>query len=450
MINERDSLSVLKSSLFLHIFRSFRMAIQPSRLTVAFAALTVICLAGWIMDLSRTVIVSAPGEVALPGGILGRRPGGEITELDAYLRSPAEFQGLLDSPASSHTRTGVFDALATFAAGEIQTTAATLLAFDIRQFTLSLVGGLQQSARALTWAFRYHPAYSLVFFSVVLVALAVAGGTICRLSALQFARGERQGLAPACRFAMKRLVSLVVVPIGPLIIAFVLGLPILLLGVVGNIPVVGEVLTGLLLPLALVLAPFIAVVLIGEAAGLGLMYPAIAYEDSDFFDAVGRSFSSVYARPWRLGFYTFVAAIYGAACYLFVRFFAFSLLWVTGGFLQLGMGDAKFHAIWPQPGSIGLLGAAVTEPQTGSLWLGAFFIRIWILVIVGLTVSFLISFYFTANTIIYALMRNRVDGTGLDEVCDTPEDATSTKQPENVGPGIAAGDRVEPTGTTSE
>jgi hypothetical protein len=450
MVNEIESLSVLKNSLFLHIFRSFRMAIQPSRLAVAFAALTVICLAGWLMDLSRTVVVSAPGEVALPGGILGRWPRGEITEFDAYLRSPAEFQALLNSPASSHARTGVFDTLAAHAAAQIQTTTTSLLTLDIRQFILSLVDGVQRSARALIWAFRYHTIYSMAFFAVVLATLAVAGGTICRLGALQFARGERQRLSLACRFATRRLASLVIIPVGPLILAFVLGLPILLLGLVGNIPVVGEILTGLLLPLALVLAPFIAVVLIGEAAGLGLMYPAIAYEDSDFFDAVGRSFSSVYARPWRLGFYTLVAAVYGAACYLFVRFFAFLVLWVTAGFLHMSMGDAKFHAIWPQPGPVGLLGVAVADPQTGSLWLGAFLVRIWILAIAGLTVAFLISFYFTANTVIYALMRNRVDGTGLDEICDAPEEATSAEQPQNVGPRITGGDRVEPTGTTSE
>jgi len=146
-----------------------------------------------------------------------------------------------------------------------------------------------------------------------------------------------------------------------------------------------------------------------------------------------------------MGFYTLVAAVYGAACYLFVRFFAFALLWVTAGFLQLGLRNAKFHAIWPQPSSIGFLGAAA-EPQTWSLWLGAFFVRIWVLMIAGLTVSFIISFYFTANTIIYALMRNRVDGTGLDEVYEGPEEATS----EDAGPKIVAGDTTEPADATSE
>jgi hypothetical protein len=33
-----------------------------------------------------------------------------------------------------------------------------------------------------------------------------------------------------------------------------------------------------------------------------------------------------------------------------------------------------------------------------------------------LVVSFIISFYFSANTIIYSLMRNRVDNTALDDI----------------------------------
>ena len=96
------------------------------------------------------------------------------------------------------------------------------------------------------------------------------------------------------------------------------------------------------------------------------MFPAIAYEDSDFFDAISRSFSSVYAKPWRMGFYTLVAAVYGAVCYLFVRFFVFLLLWATYGFLQFGLSDnAKLQAIWPEPSFDNLLGTAAVAPENG-------------------------------------------------------------------------------------
>ena len=53
-------------------------------------------------------------------------------------------------------------------------------------------------------------------------------------------------------------------------------------------------------------------------------------------------------------------------------------------------------------------------------WLAALIIYIFILIILGLIVAFIMSFYFSANTIIYALLRNKVDNTPIDEVCRDP------------------------------
>jgi hypothetical protein len=159
------------------------------------------------------------------------------------------------------------------------------------------------------------------------------------------------------------------------------------------------------------------------------MAPAVAYDDSDSFEALCRSFSYVYARPWRMGLYTVVAVIYGAICYVFVRFFAFLLLWVTYRFLQAGFWEhnEKLRALWSGPTFGNFFGPAVLTltPGTWSMWLGALLVRIWILAVIGLVVSFLISFYFSANTIIYALMRHRVDQTPLDEVY-VPSDEPAT------------------------
>jgi hypothetical protein len=218
----------------------------------------------------------------------------------------------------------------------------------------------------------------------------------------------------------------------------------------GNIPYAGELLTGLLLPLSLILAPFIAVILIGAAAGLNLLFPAIAYEDSDFFDAISRCVSSVYAKPWRLGFYTLAAAVYGAACYLFVRFFTFALLGLTYGFLQIGLEDAKLQAIWSQPTFFDLAGASPVAPKVWSLGLAALLIRIWVLGVIGVMISFLISFYFTASTIIYALMRNRVDGTELSELYEAPEEAPVIEQTSIPATESPTTHVAESTGTTSE
>lgn len=58
-MTEQKSLTECCSSLlFLNIFKTFRIAIQPARLVTAFLALAIVFIAGWLMDFSKTVVVS--------------------------------------------------------------------------------------------------------------------------------------------------------------------------------------------------------------------------------------------------------------------------------------------------------------------------------------------------------------------------------------------------------
>jgi uncharacterized membrane protein YgaE (UPF0421/DUF939 family) len=66
---------------------------------------------------------------------------------------------------------------------------------------------------------------------------------------------------------------------------------------------------------------------------------------------------------------------------------------------------------------------------------GAFLVSIFLLVIVGLLASFIISFYFSTNTIIYSLMRNKVDNTALEDIYthfDEAEIEPVTTKPESA------------------
>ena len=166
------------------------------------------------------------------------------------------------------------------------------------------------------------------------------------------------------------------------------------------------------------------------------MYPTVAVEGSDSFDAISRSFSYVFARPWRMLFYTGVAVVYGAICYLFVRFFIWIMLAATWFFVSWFLGhhgppgELKHPAdvwpmIWPQPG-VGVTGT--TDPNNplpyspnydalkGTEAVAAGLIVWWVYLVIGLIGAFAISFYFSANTIIYYLMRREVDATELDDV----------------------------------
>jgi hypothetical protein len=407
MVGGRDSSQLFDGLLFPRIFQAFRMSIQPTKLIITACALGVICLSGWLMDFSKTVVVT-------PGS------RNKITELSIYLVNPDQLKSYISGFKGKSEGTGVFSTLWSFAAAKFKGTVdSVLLKHDVE----GVVRNVTDYFKAVGWALRYHPIYCTIFFIIKLSVISIAGGALCRIAALQFARGEKPGLTQALRFSTKRFMSFFTAPLAPIGVIAFMALFIVLLGLLGNIPRVGEIIIGIGMPLALIAGVLIAVILIGAAAGFNLMFPAVAYDGSDCFDAISRAFSYVYARPWRMGFYTVIAAVYGSICYMFVRFFAFLSLWITHWFLQVivwtrnGTGSVnKLVAIWPKPEFGTLLGLSKPLATNWTEAVAVFLVHLFVLVVVGLVVSFIISFYFSANTIIYSLMRTKVDNTAREDI----------------------------------
>ena len=408
MDEEKQSSQVFENLLFPKIFQTFRMAIQPSKLIIAFLAIAIICLAGWIMDFSKTVVGSSDGD----------------TELQVYLGDPSQLEQFIEENKElKDERRGVFSTLWQFASTRFHGTVNSLLVLDIRGVKANII----KYFRGVKWALRYHPLYCIIFGLIKLAVISVAGGAICRIAALQFARGEKPGLGEALRFSTKRFMSFFTAPLAPVGIIIFISVFIYLLGLIGNIPRAGELIMGICTLLALIAGAVIAIVLIGTAAGFNLMFPAVAYDGSDCFDAISRSFSYIYSKPWRMGFYTAMAAIYGTICYIFVRFFVFLLLIVPHGVLRIGIfNNSKLARIWTKPEFFNLLGSNAEASANWSESLAAFLISLLLLAVIGLLVSFVISFYFSANSIIYSLMRNRVDNTAMEEIY-TPSEEGQTE-----------------------
>jgi hypothetical protein len=424
MSNEKESSKVCDNFLFPKIFQAFRMAVQPSKLIVAFVALAIICLSGLIMDFSKTVI-------AVP------KIQGEITELQVYTANPDKLKSHIEYYKESGEHRGVFSTLWRFGSEKFHGALKSLFAFDLP----GVAKNTADAFKAISWALRYHYIYSAIFFVITLVVISIAGGGLCRIAALQFARNEKPGITEALRFGAKRFLSFFTVPLAPVGIIIFIGLFVFLLGLIGNVPRAGELIMGIFMLLALIAGALIAIVLIGTVAGFNLMFPAIAYDGSDCFDAFSRSLSYVYSKPWRMVFYTIIAVVYGAICYIFVRFFAFLLLLTARGFLGLGIWVDnsskqvdKLTAIWPEPSFMGLRGAPTWATVNWSESLAAFLVYLALLVVVGLLVSFVISFYFSASTIIYALMRNRVDNTALEDVYTPAAEAKMESTAAEFGP----------------
>ncbi|MFQ6035149.1 MAG: hypothetical protein ACE5NM_04780 [Sedimentisphaerales bacterium] len=415
MANEKESAQWFDSLLFPKVFQTFRIAIQPSKLIIAFLAVAVICVAGWLMDFNKTVVTTPDTQ-------------GQETELHIYVTTPDQLESYVKDAKEDGERIGVFSTLWRFAAARFHGALFSLFRFNIQ----GVAGNTIDCFKALVWAIKYHYIYSIIFFVIMLAVISIAGGAICRIAALQFARDEKPGLTETLRFSLKKFSSFFAAPLAPAGIIIFIGFFIFLLGLVGNIPWAGKPIMVVFMVLALIAGGLITVVLIGAVAGLNLMFPAVAYDDADCFDAISRAFSYVFAKPWRMGFYTAIAAVYGAACYMFVRFFAFLLLWVTYLALQLGiLGDnSKLTGLWrDKPAFMDLIVPPNWAALSSLESLGAFLVYLLLLAVIVLIVAFLVSFYFSANTIIYALMRKAVDNTALQDVY-TPIEETKSEPAE--------------------
>jgi len=281
------------------------------------------------------------------------------------------------------------------------------------------------------WLGCQHWVYAIIFLAVALGIWALFGGAMHRMSALHFARDEKISVTQALKFSASKFLSFYTAPLIPLAIIVVIGLFMMLGGLALSVPVL-DVIMSILFPLALLGGLLIAFLVIGLAAGGALMYPTIAVESSDSFDAISRSYSYVFGRPWRAGFYGLVALVYGVICYLFVRLFAFLLLAAAHGFVGAGVwggGEAispaadKLDAMWPVPTFDNLLPPWQWEALSGLEVFCAGIIWIMVMPIAALVLAFLLSYVSSASTAIYFLLRQKVDATDLDDVyVEEPEE----------------------------
>jgi len=403
MIESEQTTQISDRFLFPKIFRAFRIAIHPGNMIIAFLAVMVICISGVLLDLTRTVVVSNDGQ----------------TELQVYLQNPELVDEFIEANKDVGEKRGVFFTTWRHAAKQFQNAVDSVLALNFRAAADDVAGYFL----SVGWAFKHHILYAIIFSSIKLLALSISGGAICRIAALQFARGEKPGISEALRYSLRKFPSFLAAPMAPIAISIVLSAFILALGVFMYIPYAGEIIVACLMVLAILIGIVITIVVIGATFGFNLMFPALAYDGLDCFDAISRAFNYVYSRPWRLGLYTSMAAVYGALCYMFVRFFAFLLLLITRftlGLALFGKSSDKLGTVWPMPEFSNLSGINL-ETTSGTMWVSAIIFYIFVLIILGLIVAFIYSFYFSASTIIYAILRKKVDSTPLSEICSEPQ-----------------------------
>ena len=432
------------------LFRSFRAAISPRRLLLALVLVILAYLGARAIDAVRGAVVY-PGEIAVSASLVG----GEYEQWRQRQESL--------TPDQVET-TGVLEAALQFkleALGRLAR-AAVALNFGLEELAGPSAGrtrpgdtvaaaGVDLFVTLPRWLVRTHPWLLLVYLIFMLALWSVFGGSIARLAALDAAEAQADrrsgpdssaprmapatgaggGLTESVRFALTRFSRFFVTPVFPWIFAGIMAALLMAGGLVlFNLPVL-DILGGLFFFVALAVGLAITMLLLLSVAGGALFYPAIAVEDADVFDAVSRALGYVLARPWRWAFYTLVAVVYGAITYLFVGVVLFLAVAAAHCFLRAGvlvevqgvnrldllLAAPEFGALVPDVGGSDL--SISGKAAAGLAWL-------WVALTRGLLPAYGVSFFITASTWIYLLLRRAADGNELDDVYLGPPEPAPT------------------------
>ena len=245
-----------------------------------------------------------------------------------------------------------------------------------------------------------------------------------------------------------------------LIVIFVLlvAMPIIV-GLLGAIPAVGRIfvmLASILTPLAFFIGLLMAYLLVTLGVSLFFAPSVVAAADSDAFETVYQHFSMIWNQPWRVVIYE--ALLFGVKMICMPIWVLFCL----AGF-ALAMLPIHFliptdmqHIMWQTDrwlgGSIDKLAALLymdsfkvfkvfdigPEPTNLPITLdiAAIFMTLSLLFIVGLVIAYLFSIASAGNTLIYTILRRRVDGENLLEVEDEGDMSDPISVPQTVGDSL--------------
>jgi ElaB/YqjD/DUF883 family membrane-anchored ribosome-binding protein len=302
------------------------------------------------------------------------------------------------------------------------------------------------------WLIIENWVFAAIFLCWALILYAVFGGAIYRIAAIHFAREEKISAFQAMKFSRQKFFSLFSAPLVPVAVILVTGLLLAAGGLLGSIPFIGTFIMAALFIIAIALGIGIAFMLIGLVAGSPLLYPTIAVEGSDSFDAISRSFSYVFAQPFRAVLYGVVASIYGMITYLFVRLFAYLALvsahcfvkWgLIGGGQPLSNNADKLDVLWQKP-TFWNLQTCNFAAMDGWDKICAYILGFWVYIIVAVVAAYLLTFFASSSTAVYYILRRRVDATDLDDVY-VEEEGEEAETVADVEP-----DETEPAEETKE
>lgn len=353
----------------------------------------------------------------------------------------------------------------TCAAAAMQATLAGrwLLGGSAHDAEPSLLGSLRSAGDGFAWLVTQRPIFATLFGLAALFVLGLGGGAICRIAAVKAARDVNLDVRSAVVFIWERLGGIVGAPLLAAAIIVGAGAVMALFSLVGAIPWLGEFLTGMLFFLFLLGGAAMTFGFVALLFGFPLMWPTVAVEGSDSFDAIQSATSYVFQRAASYVLYAIAALVQGSACLVAVRFLAVVLLKFTHTAVAVGMSAfgsvgstysaslGKLDAIWSMPAwhELRLMpslapgelfcGSFAVAPLSASETLGQWLIAFWVFAVVGLVAAYAFSYFCNAAVEVYVLLRKQVDLVDYDEIFyeEPPDDEAPTQHASPAAPPAA-------------
>jgi hypothetical protein len=310
--------------------------------------------------------------------------------------------------------------------------------------------------------FRADQSWSALAFAwtQILWALIVwsfIGGALCRMNAMQFAGRNRIEVLAAVKFSRRQVLGYLIAPLLPLTAVLILqGFNCLLGCLASLVPPFGDVVLGLGWFVVLFTGFLMAMLVLGLATGWPLMIAAISTEDSDGFDGLSRAFGYLVDRPWHAAaFATFSFPVF-AVSRCFLAIFIGLTISLGAGAIERGHNlGASAVERGHDPETLNTFSSLNVDSPTHSpagwianklehdllgvhdfLWPPSSPVSLsviaWTFIPALLYVGFGPSFFWSATTVSYFLLRKSDDGTPLNSVVDWPERVAS-EAPQSAG-----------------
>lgn len=412
------------------LFRAFRIACQPFQILLVLATLIAIGVVGWTMDRwSAGTWVTRHRGVVVNSELIAYAEGGFGDA--AMQRYIVDAQKLGHAKIGTQSKTeGVFAALTHYLRHSVNQATDALLAArwltnaNGRPGLFPILAGVPAAA---WWMLKYHFWYTLIFGLIGFALFGTGGGAAYRMAAMRATRNESIPVGEAITFARAQFWNFFAGPLLPWVVFAAFGVVLAVGGFIASLPVF-DFLAGVVWFLPLLAGLGMALTLIVCLGIWPLIYPAVAVDAADIFDAASRTAGYVFDRRWKTPFYFLVSTAYGAICLLVVKLIAKLTFWLTHAWVGAGMNwrtftqvdgksVGKLDALWGTPGAAGQPFWGRFSQDTGSSMANgaSHMMEFWTMLCILAVAAFAVSFFCSSTTLIYLLLRRDVDGTDIEE-----------------------------------